>query len=42
MKRKVLSVWLATAMTATLFAGCGGAASEGGETKTNTETGYSR
>ena len=39
MKRKVLSVLLATAMTATLFAGCGGAASEGGETKTNTETG---
>lgn len=45
MKRKVLSVMLATAMTATLFAGCGGTTEEGGanteaaDAKTETETG---
>lgn len=38
MKRKVLSVMLATAMTATLFAGCGGS-SDGGEVKESTEAG---
>ena len=42
MKRKVLSVMLATAMTATLFAGCGGtdeggASTDASNTNTNTE-----
>ncbi len=41
MKRKVLSVMLATAMTATLFAGCGGTdeggAADASNTNTNTE-----
>ena len=35
MKRKVLSVMLATAMTATLFAGCGSDASNADSTGTN-------
>lgn len=40
MKRKVLSVLLATAMTATLFAGCGGdEATDAGSSTTSTETG---
>ncbi len=39
MKRKVLSVLLATAMTATLFAGCGDKTEEGSTTTPSTEAG---